>query len=1453
MIMKQKITLLFLFVFLSGFLFAQKGEQKNLAEKKGPKNQISVKDTKLMERDRPDAVWTKGVNPKGITHLSEGFEGSFPPSGWTNALTGAGWIQTTDPHEGSYSAKHEDEFGTQDDTLISPLIDLNGAVDPVLTFWQKNNYVPSYYVLHEVIISADGSNWTQLIELSTEAADWQEIEIDLSTYNDGSYYIGFHYEGDFASEWWIDDVVVSSAAQNDAGISDIITPSYDKNFIIEGDYNVKFEQTNYGVANLTEDSIAWGNLTLDLITGQPTDTAWGTPVKWTGDLATNDKDTIEVGTVSLTGGQAYGIGGWTYMPNGVPDEAPENDTLGNNYYVFKPGQLIETFEGGKVPPMNWDADPAGWDTETQYPVDGISASIWQNIENTERKDLYTPKLTLDGTINHLFFEIAGVNNEAGSGSSKLTVKYAETMEGPWTDLVTYDMATEGDDPHTKAVDLSSISEGDYYFAFSAVSDFDYVDMLTGQRYSSAVVIDNLAGPIKANVNNNDLAVVNLDYDPHDFMTVGNDTAEVIATIQNVGLLEQKGFDVTLSINGESVATKTVDSLAYNGMEEVVFEFSPEVAGEVITLQASTPDDDNTDNNSMSINVVGVDNSMNTYDFEFGLPSGWSANGWFSAISDVYSYDGTSLVVCDGDASAGPWEDYKLITEKYSTKGSFDKFYFYARRLHPDPSLDYQSTIELMYTNEIGGSWTKTGETIELTDEYKLYSVDVSSLPEGEYYFAFNASSGYIDSQGNIGNVLMDHVVTPPYPGPAVDNLNPLDDATNVAYDAEISVEFDQEIDSVDFSDISIMNSSDGAVTIDSVKITDSWTMQIFYDTLALQGEIYTVNVPENTVSNGAVGNDSIKWSFRTTMEAPQPELLYPDTMAQGIPLDGDVYIKFNQEITRSSGLVTMTSKLNGPVVGVTASVDVDNQTLLIAHNDFVTDDTITVNIGSDAVANEDGVENADTSWTFYTMEAGQPVADSLAPANNERTVALDANVEIHLSEAVTENDLSGITIVSEANDTVTGVTPTLSEDSIITISHDAFPENNELYTVTIPEGAVTSQSTSTNNAKIEWNFTTIMAAPMAVKMDPVDGATGVALDYSTLRLEFDQSIDDSQVNLDTVFTVIGESDDTVAINTASIYYANDKIIDIMLDENFPENGEMYTVTMKVNAVHNRDSVFNDAISWQFTTIKKAPKAVSYTPSDGATGVALDASVSVTFDQELTVNSLSGVTIESQKMGQVSGVSASLAADNMTINIAHDDFFTANNDVYTVTIPTNSVMNSDGIINETVTFTFSTLTTWDVEFEVNDGSNPLSGINVTLGSNSKTTDANGEALFAGITDGTSYNYTIESDGYQTITGYVVVDEHKTMTFTMQIVESIESLEEVGINVYPNPSNGRFHINNVEGYDNAEVTIVDMTGKVVYKGQLDNVNNTVHLQDQAEGVYILRLKLDDQMVNGKLMLK
>ena len=189
----------------------------------------------------------------GTTQLSEDFEGGDIPAGWNMVaedplspfMVDDGSDPANDngvvPHTGDYRAWHDDYDVAQDGDvldpvtswLITPAIAIPATGTTALTFWQENAYMayafPKGHTLQVSTgscVPADGA-FTELVDLTVapSLSAWTLRTIDLSAYAGQTICLAWKYYGDYASEWFIDDIEVANTPAGDGpAISDVHLP-----------------------------------------------------------------------------------------------------------------------------------------------------------------------------------------------------------------------------------------------------------------------------------------------------------------------------------------------------------------------------------------------------------------------------------------------------------------------------------------------------------------------------------------------------------------------------------------------------------------------------------------------------------------------------------------------------------------------------------------------------------------------------------------------------------------------------------------------------------------------------------------------------------------------------------------------------------------------------------------------------------------------------------------------------------------------------------------------------------------------------------------------------------------------------------------------------------------------------------------------------------------------------
>ncbi len=92
---------------------------------------------------------------------------------------------------------------------------------------------------------------------------------------------------------------------------------------------------------------------------------------------------------------------------------------------------------------------------------------------------------------------------------------------------------------------------------------------------------------------------------------------------------------------------------------------------------------------------------------------------------------------------------------------------------------------------------------------------------------------------------------------------------------------------------------------------------------------------------------------------------------------------------------------------------------------------------------------------------------------------------------------------------------------------------------------------------------------------------------------------------------------------------------------------------------------------------------------------------------------------------------------------------------------------------------------------------------------------------------------------------------TITYTPT---GIEKFKEYGINIFPNPSTGKFTIEIENNYSVTDVSVIDLSGRIIYNELFNNDNSKeIDLSGFAKGMYILQLNVDNEKLTTKILIE
>ncbi|HPF36480.1 hypothetical protein KDK88_06675 [bacterium] len=150
-----------------------------------------------------------------ISSYSEGFEGAFPPAGWSQGITDPAttWFQSTSPYEGSYNAGCQWQASVQQDETLSfdQLVDVAGG-EYVLSFFAAGSVGQSWDLNDTQTVEVDGLVVWDFDSSATQYQVYEEFAVDLSAYDGQTVTITFRYAGFDGDYYQLDNVLVNDGS-----------------------------------------------------------------------------------------------------------------------------------------------------------------------------------------------------------------------------------------------------------------------------------------------------------------------------------------------------------------------------------------------------------------------------------------------------------------------------------------------------------------------------------------------------------------------------------------------------------------------------------------------------------------------------------------------------------------------------------------------------------------------------------------------------------------------------------------------------------------------------------------------------------------------------------------------------------------------------------------------------------------------------------------------------------------------------------------------------------------------------------------------------------------------------------------------------------------------------------------------------------------------------------------
>ncbi len=746
----RKFTLLVAGLFIGTTLFAQSALSSKSIEKGTKEGPAKI------EQGYKSISNANASTSKDYIYF-EGFETSLDastgllPEGWTQKRTATIDAEpTTDAESPKWFRQEDGTYGFDDPGYVRSGIgslaigytaeDFTWAISPEIAVptsagnpiflewwhWYKNGFFQGvwYYTNYYVAIN-NGSEWTvvQSILGPQEAlADddnhfYDESQlIDLASFQGQTIQIAFIYQFTDGFQMAIDDISIYEVPNDDFYVRDwYIGPTFS---LTPG------TPITIG-ASVTCNGLNGGQPNVYLkVNDEVVET-----VQTSAELLYGDSEDVEFTYTPDT------YGDFAFEITMDDDDINSNHTVGQTLHVYQYIAFAEDFENIDwtdpenpvviFPPAEWNvtSNENDWTYTVDRAIKGqISAAVGQ-FDGDPESILVTPAIEKNNAANTLGFWKSGLNNgitQEGTylGHSTLVVKYSneEWPVTTWTDLETISLET-GDAAEYIEIDISSLPNDTYHFAFTTTSTFNFPDFLSWVQIDNVIVHKSPEAPMAVTFEVEDESAAAITDAIVTFDGVEYAAGEYEFSVEEVGtysyLVKKDGF---ITAFGEVMVDMDVT-------ESVVLTAG---ANPTYTVTFTVVDNEENPVADAIVTFDGVEGTANEYviaDVEAGVYA-------YTVAKDGYESVTGNVTVTDADVTV----DVVLVPASGVNSSVFDNLTAYPNPFSNEITLNDASKVERVVIYNLVGQMVMD---VRMTSN----TINTSDLSSGVYVVTFVGSNG----------------------------------------------------------------------------------------------------------------------------------------------------------------------------------------------------------------------------------------------------------------------------------------------------------------------------------------------------------------------------------------------------------------------------------------------------------------------------------------------------------------------------------------------------------------------------------------------------------------------------------------------------------------------------------------------------------------------------------------
>ena len=436
--------------------------------------------------------------------------------------------------------------------------------------------------------------------------------------------------------------------------------------------------------------------------------------------------------------------------------------------------------------------------------------------------------------------------------------------------------------------------------------------------------------------------------------------------------------------------------------------------------------------------------------------------------------------------------------------------------------------------------------------------------------------------------------------PILSSSVPADNATGVAVDANIVLNFSENVDreSGDIEIYKISGELVETISVTSNQVTGTGSKQITVNPSSNFDDLtqYYVLIGPTAFddvdgrSYAGIPSDTEALSFTTVNTIPTLTSSVPDDDATGVALNSTIVLNFSENVDAESGGTITIKKTTGNATVETISVTSSQvtgsgspQITITPSSNFEENTEYYILISNSAFDDSDGGSYAGiaslTDRSFTTTNT-LPTLTSSVPTDNATNIAVDATIVLNFSENV-DAESGGTIIIKKTSDDsqVESINVTDTDrvsgsgSSQITITPSSNFDNNTEYYVLISANAFDDISSDSYagipSSKTALSFTTTNAVPTLTSSVPADDATDVERDANII-LNFSENVDAETGDIEIYKTLGDVLVETIGVTSSQVTGSGTSEITINPSSNFDSLTEYY-VLIDATAFDNSSS------------------------------------------------------------------------------------------------------------------------------------------------------------------------------------------------------------------------------------------------------------------------------------------